>query len=281
MTTGSGARVAAIQMNCGADVDENLGRIDALAGEAASRGVQLALLPENSVFMGRLDEDKLALAEAAGNGPLQDQLAGIARNRGLWLIAGSIPLRSERPDRCYGASIVFDDAGQIRATYRKIHLFDVDLPGSEESYRESATMAEGVDPVVVPTPAGRLGLSICYDLRFPELYRRLTEDGASVFAVPAAFTAMTGRAHWETLLRARAIENQAWVIAAAQSGLHPSGRETYGHSMIVNPWGTVVACLPSGEGIVDAFIDNVRSMELRKKFPVLDHRKLQAREIQH
>lgn len=274
MTASSGTRVAAIQMNCGADVDDNLGRIDSLAHEAASRGAKLALLPENSVFMGRRDEDKLALAESPGNGPLQDKLAGIARNRGLWLIAGSIPLRSELPGRCYGASIVFDDAGRIRATYRKIHLFDVDLPGSEESYRESATMAEGAKPVVVPTPAGRLGLSICYDLRFPELYRRLTEDGASVFTVPAAFTAMTGQAHWETLLRARAIENQAWVIAAAQDGLHPSGRKTYGHSMIVNPWGTVVACLPSGEGIVDACIDSARSMVLRKKFPVLDHRKL-------
>ena len=275
-------RVAALQMNCGDDLDANLKRIEELASQAAARGVQLALLPENSVFMGRRDDEKLAIAEMPGAGPVQSFLADCARRHGMWLIAGSIPLYADRADKCFGASIAWDAEGKRRACYRKIHLFDVDLPDRDERYRESATMAGGDSLVTVDSPAGRLGLSICYDLRFPEMYRRLADAGATVFSVPAAFTAATGEAHWRTLLRARAIENLAYVIAAGQHGTHPNGRITYGHSMIVDPWGEVLAEQPQGDGVVDAVIDIERPTRLRRDFPVLEHRRLDTgQDIDH
>ena len=266
-------RVAAVQMNCGNDLEQNFRRLDALLADAGSRGAQLALLPENSVFMGLHDEDKLALAEVQGGGPIQDFLADAAGRHGLWVVAGSIPLRSGHAGKCFGASIVWDAAGRERACYRKIHLFDVDLPGRDERYRESATMDSGDEIVVIDSPAGRLGLSICYDLRFPEMYRRLAQAGATVLTVPAAFTAATGRAHWRSLLRARAIENLAYVVAAGQHGSHPNGRVTHGHSMIVDPWGEVLAELPEGDGVVDALVDIDRPRRLREEFPVLAHRR--------
>jgi len=270
----NGTRVAALQMNCCDDLDRNFRAIDDLLTEATARGVQLALLPENSVFMGRRDDDKLAIAEMPGIGPVQSFLADCARRHGLWLVAGSIALRADRADKCFGASIVWDSAGKERACYRKIHLFDVDLPDRDERYRESATMASGESVVTVDSPAGRLGLSICYDLRFPEMYRRLVDAGATVFSVPAAFTAATGKAHWRTLLRARAIENLAYVIAAGQHGSHLNGRITHGHSMIVDPWGEVLAEQAQGDGVVDAVIDIERPAMLRRRFPVLEHRRL-------
>ena len=267
-------RAAAIQMNSGADVQHNLQTIDGLLMDASARGVAIAFLPENLAIMGVRDEDKLAHAEDPGSGPIQEFLADAARRHKLWVVAGSLPLKSPQDGKCYGASIVYDSEGNASPIYRKIHLFDVDLPGRDERYRESATMDYGDDPVVVPSPLGQLGLSICYDLRFPELYRRLVDDGASIFSIPAAFTATTGKAHWHSLLRARAIENLAYVIAAAQHGSHPSGRQTFGHSVIVDPWGQVVAELETGDGIVDADIDTALPGRLRTEFPVLEHRRL-------
>jgi nitrilase len=267
-------RAAAIQMNSSADVQQNLQAIDRLLMDAAARGVAIAFLPENLAIMGVRDEDKLALAEDPGSGPIQEFLADAAQRYKLWVVAGSLPLKSSQDGKCYGASIVYDSDGNASPIYRKIHLFDVDLPGRDERYRESATMAFGDDLVVVPSPLGQLGLSICYDLRFPELYRRLVDDGASVFSIPAAFTAATGKAHWHSLLRARAIENLAYVIAAAQHGSHPSGRQTFGHSVIIDPWGQVVAELETGDGIADADIDTALPGKLRTEFPVLEHRRL-------
>ena len=274
MASRSEYRVAAIQLSCSADLAQNMRTIDALLGAAADRGVSLALLPENSVFIGVNDEDKIALAEDEGEGPIQSFLAGQARKHGLWLIAGSIPLKSPSDDRCFGASVAWDDQGQQVAAYRKIHLFDVDVPERNESYRESATMAAGEKPVTIDTPAGRLGLTICYDLRFPELYRLLVDDGATAFTVPAAFTAVTGRAHWRSLLRARAIENLAYVIAAGQYGQHANGRQTHGHSMIIDPWGRVIAEQQEGDAVVDAVIDVDLPSQLRREFPALDSRRL-------
>jgi nitrilase len=224
--------------------------------------------------MGARDEDKLEHAEEPGGGPIQDFLADAARRHDLWIVAGSLPLKSPLDGKCFGASIVYDSDGTASRIYRKIHLFDVDLPGGDEQYRESATMDAGDELVVVPTPLGQLGLSICYDLRFPELYRRLVDDGATVFSIPAAFTNATGKAHWRTLIRARAIENLAYVVAAGQHGSHPSGRMTYGHSAIIDPWGQVVAEQESGDGVVLADIDSATPTELRAQFPVLEHRRI-------
>jgi predicted amidohydrolase len=267
-------RAAAIQMNSGADVQQNLQTIDGLLDNAASRGVAIAFLPENLAIMGVRDEDKLQHAESPGSGPIQEFLADAARRHKLWVVAGSLPLRSPQEGKCYGASIVYDSNGQASPIYRKIHLFDVDLPGRDERYRESDTMDFGSDQIVVPSPLGQLGLSICYDLRFPEHYRHLVDDGATVISIPAAFTAATGKAHWHSLLRARAIENLAYVIAAGQHGSHPSGRATFGHSVIIDPWGQVIAELESGDGVVDAEIDTALPGKLRAEFPVLEHRRI-------
>lgn len=267
-------RVAAIQMNSGADVAANLAKADRLLGDAAADGCTLAVLPENFALMPLRGRDKATHAEEEGSGPIQDFLADAARRYTIWIVGGSIPLKSPETARVFGASPVFDSEGSLCATYRKIHLFDVDLADSEESYRESYSMYPGDETVVVATPGGSLGLTICYDLRFPELYRQLVDKGASLFSMPAAFTAVTGEAHWHTLLRARAIENLAYVIAAGQYGDHPDRRSTYGHSMIVDPWGQILAELPAGDGHVAADIDTARLEKLRAEFPVLSNRRL-------
>jgi nitrilase len=267
-------RVAAIQMCSGNDKWRNLATVDALLKLAATDNCRLAVLPENFAFVGAADKDKLAHAEEEGAGPIQEYLRDAATRYRLWIVAGSLPLRSAQPDRCFGASMVFDEQGVLRGCYRKMHLFDVDLPERRERYRESASMAHGAQPVAIDTAIGRLGLSICYDVRFPELYRRLTDDGAVAFSIPAAFTSVTGAAHWHVLLRARAIENLAYVIAPGQFGQHPNGRRTYGHSLIVDPWGTVLAEQVSGDGIVVAALDTTLPARLRQEFPVLQHRRL-------
>ena len=267
-------QVAAIQMTSSADVDRNLAVADGLLRQGHARGARVAALPENFAFMGLAEADKLKIAEDDGAGPIQDALAGLARELGLWIVGGTVPLRVPGEARTAAACLVFDADGRRVARYDKIHLFDVAIPGRDERYLESASVRPGQAPVCVDTPAGRLGLAVCYDLRFPELFRRLLDLGAEWFCLPSAFTAPTGRAHWETLLRARAIENLCHVVAPAQSGFHDNGRETHGDSMIVDCWGRVLARLPRGTGVVTADIDLVRQREVRQNFPSVAHRRL-------
>ena len=266
--------VAAVQMTSGADRDANLATAARLLREAAVRGACVAVLPENFSLMAQRDADRRALAEADGAGPVQEFLARTARELNLWIVAGSVPLANAPGERVSQACLVHDARGVRVARYDKIHLFDVDIPERGESYRESAHMAPGSKVVVLDTPAGRLGLSICYDLRFPELYRQLAATGAQWFVVPAAFTVPTGEAHWESLLRARAIENLCYVVASGQWGEHPNGRRTYGRSLVVDYWGRVLAELPSGEGVVTGVFDLGAQAEARRNFPALTHRVL-------
>jgi nitrilase len=265
-------QIAAIQMTSGPEVAANLEQARALLEEAAARGARLAALPENFSFMGLKDADKRAVAETEGAGPVQDFLAAEARRLRLWIVGGTVPLVSGADGRVAAASLVYDSDGVRVARYDKIHLFDVDIPGRAERYRESAHVAPGARATVLDTPVGRLGLSVCYDVRFPELYRHLSANGAQIFTVPSAFTSPTGRAHWETLLRARAIENLCYVVAPAQSGFHPSGRETYGDSMIVDYWGRVLQRVPRGRGCALAEVDLAAQANVRESFPALVHR---------
>jgi len=272
-------KLAALQMTSGPDVAANLAQARGLLEEAAAQGAALAALPENFSFMGLKDADKRAVAEADGSGPVQDFLGSTARRLGLWIVGGTVPLRSADDGRVAAASLVYDADGCRVGRYDKIHLFDVDLPERAESYRESAHVAPGAQAVVIDTPVGRLGLSVCYDVRFPELYRHLSAQGAQLLAIPSAFTSPTGRAHWETLLRARAIENLCYVIAPAQSGFHPSGRETYGDSMIVDFWGRILKRVPRGRGCAVATVDLPAQAGVRKSFPALVHRAFSERDI--
>ena len=272
-------KVAAIQMTSGPDVTANLEQARSLLEDAAARGAGLAALPENFPFMGLRDADKRAVGEAEGSGPIQDFLASTALRLRMTIVGGTVPLHAGKDGRVAAASLVYGPDGERIGRYDKIHLFDVDIPGGAgvESggsgrYRESAHVAPGSGAVVVETPAGKLGLSVCYDVRFPELYRSLSASGAQILSIPSAFTSPTGRAHWETLLRARAIENLCYVIAPAQSGFHPSGRETYGDTMIVDHWGRVLQRLPRGRGSVLADIDLGAQAEVRRNFPALQHR---------
>ena len=269
-------RVAAIQMNSGSNVADNLALADRLLDAAATDGCRLAALPENFALMPERGRDKATHAEQPGEGPIQAFLADAAARYRMWIVAGSMPLVSPEIDeeRVYGACPVYDDQGIQRALYRKIHLFDVDLVDKGESYRESDSMYPGDDIVAVDTPAGRLGLTICYDLRFPELFRRLVDDNATLFTVPSAFTVTTGNAHWHTLLRARAIENLAYVIAPGQYGRHPDDRSTFGHSLICDPWGRVLAEQAEGNAVVAADIDPGLQSKLRREFPALSNRRL-------
>ncbi len=270
-------RVAAIQMNSGPDVPANLQLADRLLAAAAADQCRLVALPENFALMPERGRDKARHAEQPGEGPIQAFLADAAARYRLWIVAGSIPLVSPAidEDRVYGACPVYDDSGVQRALYRKIHLFDVDLVDKGESYRESHSMYPGDEIVAVDTPAGRLGLTICYDLRFPELFRRLVDDSVTLFTVPAAFTTTTGKAHWHTLLRARAIENLAYVIAPGQYGRHPDNRSTFGHSLICDPWGRVLAEEAEGNAVVAADLDPGLPAKLRSEFPALSNRRLE------
>ena len=272
---------AVIQMTTSSDVAANLATARGLLERAHAQGAVLAALPENFAIMGRKEADKVAVAEIPGEGPIQAFLGHTARELGMWIVGGTIPLRDEaEPERVAAASLVFDERGRNVARYDKIHLFDVDIPGREERYRESATVVPGVQPMVTTTPLGRLGMAVCYDVRFPELFRVLQSQGAEVFSLPSAFTAPTGRAHWELLVRARAVENLCYVLAPAQSGTHENGRETYGDSMIVDPWGHVVARVAeAGPGLAVAEIDRTLQHELRGRFPALAHRKFQVTSV--
>src|SRR6202167_350610 len=267
-------RVPAIQMTSSHIVADNLAAAGELLREAKDAGADIACLPENFAFIGLRDADKLQVAEADGAGAAQSFLSDTARQLKLWILGGTIVLRGDSDRRVANSSLLIDASGERVARYDKIHLFDVTIPGRDEQYRESTHVTPGRDPVIADTPVGKLGLSVCYDMRFPELYRELVSRGAEWLAMPAAFTVPTGRAHWETLLRARAIENLCYVVAPAQSGTHSSGRETYGDSLIVDYWGKVLSRLPTGTGVITAQIDLAKEAETRARFPALDNRRL-------
>jgi predicted amidohydrolase len=269
--------VAAIQMTSGHSVEDNLDAAAKLLREAKEAGAELACLPENFSFIGLKDADKLAVAEADGSGPVQQFLSETARALGLWILGGTTVIKGDSARRVSNTSLLVDAQGKRVARYDKIHLFDVAIPGRNEQYLESTHVTPGRKVVVADTPVGRLGLSVCYDMRFPELYRELVARGAQWLAMPAAFTVPTGRAHWETLLRARAIENLCYVVAPAQWGTHSSGRETYGDTLIVDYWGQVLARLPSGIGVITAQFDLERQAETRARFPALENRRLGVR----
>jgi deaminated glutathione amidase len=270
--------VAAVQMVSSPDVQANLDAARELLAQAAAQGAELAVLPEYFCLMGHRDSDKLAVREPFGDGPVQRFLADAAREHGLWLVGGTLPLRSTDDQRVRNTTLVYSPAGECVARYDKIHLFRFD--NGRERYDESRVIEPGVEPVVfeLPSRSGRswrIGLSVCYDLRFPELYRRLSAAGAEMLLVPSAFTHTTGQAHWETLLRARAIENLAWVIAPAQGGTHENGRRTWGHTLVVDPWGTVMACRDEdGHGVLVARLDEERQRHLRTQLPALEHRRV-------
>src|ERR1700693_4336915 len=267
-------KVAAIQMTSSHIVADNLSAAGVLLREAKDQGCDIACLPENFSFIGLKDADKLQVAEPDGDGAVQSFLSDTARKLKMWILGGTIVLRADSERRVANSSLLIDAAGKRVARYDKIHLFDVTIPGRNEQYRESTHVLPGRDPVIADTPAGKLGLSVCYDMRFPELYRELVSQGAEWLAMPAAFTVPPGRAHWETLLRARAIENLCYVVAPAQSGTHTSGRETYGDSLIVDYWGLVVSRLAKGSGVITADIDLAKQTETRSRFPALENRRL-------
>lgn len=268
---------AAIQMASSPNVSANLMEAERLVAKAADAGAKLVALPENFALMGQHDTDKLAHAEREGSGPIQESLARMAAHNGVWLVGGTMPIAGDAPNKVRAACLVFDDQGKQVARYDKIHMFDVNVPGSEEQYRESQTIEAGQHPLVLDTPFGRMGVAICYDLRFPELFRLMAAESMDFLVVPAAFTAKTGAAHWELLIRARAVENLCYVIAPNQGGFHVNGRETFGHSMLVGPWGEILASLPSGAGVVCGEIDLELMSKVRRAFPVLEHRRLQCR----
>ncbi|MFY7940337.1 MAG: carbon-nitrogen hydrolase family protein [Burkholderiaceae bacterium] len=276
-------RIAALQMISGADVQANLDRAAALIQEAASQGATVVALPEYFCFMGANDRDKLAIAEAAVpigarpgvQSPLQHKLSELSERLGVWILGGTVPIAGSDADHVYNASIVFSATGHVAARYDKMHLFCFD--NGRERYDEGQVLQAGQTPVACDMSIQgidwRLGLSVCYDLRFPELYRHVMKPPCDILAVPAAFTYTTGQAHWELLLRARAVENQCYVIAPAQGGRHDNGRRTWGHSMVIDPWGEVLAVLPEGEGVVMAEVNSERLAQVREQLPALTHRR--------
>jgi predicted amidohydrolase len=274
MNTEHRVRVAAIQLSSQDDVAQNLSAIEAQLSRAAELGVKLAVLPENFAYFGP-EVGKRGLAERVGDGaaPIQRALSGFSARFGLALVAGGFPEASSDPDRPFNTCLVFSERGELIGSYRKIHLFDVQLPDGTELCESRDTQAGG-EPVVLDVAGFRVGLSICYDLRFPELYRALVARGAEVLVMPAAFTLLTGKDHWHVLLRARAIESQSWVVAAAQWGKHPRGRTTYGHSLIVDPWGTIVAECSDHLGLATADVDRAYLEQVRSRLPSLEHRRL-------
>lgn len=270
------AKLAALQMASSPNVSGNLLEAGRLIDTAAGQGAKLIVLPENFALMGLSESDKLAIAETDGSGPIQEFLSKSAERNRIWLVGGTLPIRGAS-NKVRAASLVFDDAGQRVGRYDKIHLFDVSVPGTDERYQESDTIEAGEDALVIDTPFGRLGLSVCYDIRFPELYRQMASVGMDILAMPSAFTARTGAAHWEILVRARSVENLCYTIAANQGGFHMNGRETFGHSMIVDPWGVVLASLAQGSGVVTGEFDRDRLDKVRASFPVLEHTRLTCR----
>jgi deaminated glutathione amidase len=266
--TASQFKVAALQMVSTPERDRNLADAGRLIAQAARAGAQLVQLPEYFCFMGFKDTDKLAIRETPEDGPIQQFLADAAREHGVWIIGGTLPLRSPEPNRVLNTTLVFDPAGRQVARYDKIHLFNFEK--GEESFDEARTICPGSEVRTFDAPFGRVGLSVCYDLRFPELYRKLGD--CALMVVPSAFTYTTGKAHWETLLKARAIENQCYVLAAAQGGKHENGRRTWGHSVLIDPWGEIVAVKDEGAGVVAGGIDLARIAAVRQSLPAYRHR---------
>lgn len=293
-------KIAAIQMSSSESVSKNLETVERLARVAASNQAKLLVLPENVAFLGKNEEDKLPIAEDPVQGPIQNFFSKLAKELDIWLVAGTLPIKSPSvgEKRVYARSMVWDNKGQNVASYDKIHLFDVSVqsPSAAESvsatdstaegatkkpenatyqeYIESKTICPGKNIVSLNSPLGKLGLSVCYDLRFPELYRKLLSQGTEIILVPSAFTATTGEAHWESLLRARSIENFSYVVAANQVGVHANGRASWGHSMIVDPWGKILAMQTKGEGIIYAEIDLEYLADIRRRFPTLEHQRI-------
>jgi predicted amidohydrolase len=266
---------AVIQMVSQSDVLGNLAQARGLLEKAADAGARLVVLPENFAAMGRRDVADIGRAEARGEGPILPWLKLAARDLTLWIVAGTLPLPpDDQPEgKVTACSLLVDEHGETVARYDKLHLFDVDVADSRGRYRESDDYAHGKNVVVVDTPVGKLGLTVCYDLRFPELYTALREAGAELITAPSAFTAVTGAAHWEILLRARAIETQCYLLAAAQGGIHPGPRETFGHAAIIDPWGRVLAEQAQGEAVLLAKRDSQEQASIRARMPVSNHRR--------
>ncbi|UXI02792.1 carbon-nitrogen hydrolase family protein [Photobacterium sp. TY1-4] len=262
-------KVGVVQMNSGADPALNLRQLKKKLKGLQLQGAQLVVTPENCLVFGtRADYQRYA--EPLGAGPLQAELSALSKQLGIWLLMGSMPIR-QADGSVTTTALLFDSDGQCRAHYDKLHMFDVDVADAHQSYRESDTFRPGHDIQVVPTPFGNIGLSICYDVRFPQLYAALRAQGADIIVVPAAFTKVTGKAHWDILLRARAVETQCWIVAAAQWGEHHDGRETWGHSMVIDPWGQVVACQQQGTGVLTADLDLNLSQTIRTNMPLMQH----------
>lgn len=265
---------AAIQMASSPNVESNLLEAGKLIAEAAKQGAKLITLPENFALMGMHELDKVKVREPEGEGPIQKFLSETAVKHGIWLIAGTVPLTAADDNKVRAACLVYNSDGARVARYDKAHLFDVSVPDTGEEYRESDSIEHGGgEPIVIDSPFGRIGLAVCYDLRFPEFFRKMSEQGVDIVVVPAAFTEKTGAAHWEVLLRARAIENLCYVIAPNQGGFHVNGQQTFGHSMVIDPWGVVLDCYKMGAGYASALIDLDKVEKIRTSFPVLNHRR--------
>ena len=267
------SKVAAIQMASGPNVKANLAEAEKLIKIAVQQQAELVVLPENFAIMGTSETDKVKIAEEFGSGLLQDFLKDQAIKNNIWLVGGTIPILSKESGKVFAACLLYDAEGELVARYDKIHLFDVTIEAADESYIESETITPGDKIVVIDTPFGRLGLAVCYDLRFPEIFRAMVDENMDICALPSAFTSLTGKVHWESLLRARAIENLSYIIAADQGGYHVGGRETHGDSMIVDPWGLVLNRLPHGTGVVVANVDIEKLEHTRKMFPALKHKR--------
>jgi len=266
-------KCAAIQMASSPNISSNLLEAEKLIAEAVKAGAKLVALPENFALMGDHELDKIKAKEVDGSGQIQNFLSATAKKYAVWIIGGTIPIAGDDSNKVRAACVVYNDKGERVARYDKIHLFDVNVPGTNEVYRESDSIEPGFEPQVFDTPFGRLGIAVCYDLRFPEFFRKMSKQGVEILVIPSAFTSETGAAHWELLLRARAVENLCYVIAPNQGGFHLNGRKTFGHSMIIDPWGVILDCYKTGGGFVCADIDLERLEKVRAAFPVLTHRR--------
>lgn len=267
------SKCAAIQMASSPNISSNLLEAEKLIAEAAKAGAELVALPENFALMGDHELDKIKAKEIDGTGQIQSFLATVAKKYAVWVIGGTIPIAGDDSNKVRAACLVYNDKGERIARYDKMHLFDVNVPGTSEVYRESDSIEPGFELLVLDTPFGKLGIAVCYDLRFPEFFRKMSKQGVEILVIPSAFTSETGAAHWELLLRARAVENLCYVIAPNQGGFHVNGRKTFGHSMIIDPWGVVLDCYKTGSGFVSADIDLERLEKVRAAFPVLTHRR--------